>query len=94
MQRAVGVGLPPSIWVWYLVSRSLGCSACVWAFGRIGSVSRMRVSRLEVVSRRPFILILHSPALCGAYHEYMTAEAPHVLQPGHVRDASVAARPG
>ena len=33
-------------------------------------------------------------ALCGAYHEYMTAEAPHVLQPGHVRDASVAARPG
>jgi len=24
----------------------------------------------------------------------MTAEAPHVLQPGHVRDASVAARPG
>ena len=58
--------MPPSIWVWYLVSRSLGCSACVWAFGRIGSVSRMRVSRLEVVSRRPFILILHSPARIGA----------------------------
>ena len=61
MQRAVGVGLPPSIWVWYLVRRSLDCSACVWASGRIGSVSRMRVSRPEVVSRRPFILILHSP---------------------------------